>query len=257
MPAALITGASTGLGREFALLCAREGYDVILVARSVPQLETLAIEIRRETNRHAIVLGCDLSEPGAARAVFADASRAGLIVDVLINNAGFGLLGKFWELDSDQQSRMIHLNVTALTDLTRLFLPGMIERRRGRILNVSSTAAFQPGPLMAVYYATKAYVISFSHAIYNEAKDFGVAVTCLCPGPTKTEFAERAQMNATKLFSSGMAMSAAEVAAIGMRALKRGRPLVIAGRMNRLGAFLTRFAPMRLTAFMARRVQDS
>ncbi len=256
MAAALITGASTGLGRQFALLCAREGYDVILAARSVPQLESLATEIQSNTGKRAIVVGIDLSEPGAARTLYQEVVRSGMEVEVLINNAGFGLLGKFWELDADQESRMVHLNVTSLTDLTRLFLPGMIERRRGRILNLSSTAAFQPGPLMAVYYATKAYVISFSHAVHNEAKDFGVTVTCLCPGPTKTEFAERAKMDATKLFSSNMVMTAAEVAAIGMRGMKRGRPLVIAGRLNALGAFMTRFAPLWLTAAMARRVQE-
>ena len=256
MPAALITGASTGLGREFALLCARDGYDVILAARSLPQLEALAAEIHEQTGRIAVAIGVDLSEPGAARSLHRDVVRSGMTVEVLINNAGFGLLGKFWELDAEQQSRMVHLNVDTLTGLTRLLLPGMVERKRGRILNISSTAAFQPGPLMAVYYATKAYVISFSHAVHNEAKDYGVTVTCLCPGPTKTEFAARAKMDTTKLFSSKMVMTAAEVAAIGMRAMKRGRPLVVAGRLNALGAFMTRFAPMRLTAAMARRVQE-
>ena len=256
MPAALITGASAGLGREFALLCARDGYDVFLVARSLPQLESLAAEIRKETGRIAMVMGLDLSDRGAACELFDRVTYSGMTIDVLINNAGFGLLGNFWELNPNEQSRMVNLNVTALTDITRLLLPGMIERRRGRILNISSTAAFQPGPLMAVYYATKAYVMSFSHAINEEVKGFGVTVTCLCPGPTKTEFAERAKMNTTKLFSSGMVMTAAEVAAIGMRAMKRGKPLAIAGRVNALGAFLTRFAPMRLTAAMARRFQE-
>lgn len=256
MPAALITGASTGLGREFAFLCARDGYDVVLVARSQPQLETLMIQITQQTGRKAIPLAADLSEPGAAGRVFAELARLEIEVDVLVNNAGFGLLGKFWELDEQRQSQMIHLNVTALTDLSRLVLPGMIARRRGRILNVASTAAFQPGPLMAVYYATKAYVISFSHAIHNEARDYGVTVTCLCPGPTKTEFADRAQMNSTKLFSSGLVMSASEVAAIGMRAMRRGKPLVVAGPLNAMGAFLARLAPMSLTATMARKVQE-
>ncbi len=256
MPAALITGASTGIGRELALLCARNGFDVVLVARSRPMLESLAAEIQTSTKQSATVFEVDLSKPEAAYSLFETVSRAGLTVDMLINNAGFGLLGHIWELDAKRQSQMVGLNVGALTDLTRLFLPGMIARRSGHILNIASTAAFQPGPLMAVYYATKAYVVSFSEAVHNEAKEFGVKVACLCPGPTKTEFAERAQMNSTKLFSSGMVMSAAEVAAIGYRGMIKGKPLVIAGRMNAVGAFLTRFAPLSLTAAMARKVQE-
>ncbi len=215
MPIALITGASTGIGRELALLCARNGSDVVLVARSRPMLDSLAAEIKRGTKQSATVFECDLAEPDAAYPLFDRVSGAGIAIDTLINNAGFGLLGHLWELDAKRQSQMVQLNVGALTDLTRLFLPAMIARRSGRILNIASTAAFQPGPLMAVYYATKAYVVSFSEAVHNEAKEFGVTVTCLCPGATKTEFAERAQMTSTKLFSSGMVMSASEVAAIG------------------------------------------
>ncbi len=253
MPVAVITGASVGLGRDFARLAARDGYDVVLVARNRGQLEALAAA----TGRPATVMVNDLARPGASAELWKQIEAADLVPELLVNNAGFGLLGRFWDLDLHEQSRMIQLNVTALTDLTRLCLPGMIARRQGYVLNVASTAAFQPGPLMAVYYATKAFVVSFSHAIHNEAKPYGVKVTCLCPGPTKTEFAERARMNATKLFSSGLAMSSEEVAAIGMRAVKRGRPLVIAGRMNALGAFLTRFAPRHWAAAMARRVQES
>ena len=218
---------------------------------------SIRAELRQSAGRTVLTISRDLSEPGAAEKVFEETSRAGISVDVLINNAGFGALGRFWEGDRRQQLQMIQLNIAALTDLTRLFLPSMIERRRGRILNVASTAAFQPGPLMAVYYASKAYVVSFSQAVHNEARPYGVTVTCLCPGPTKTEFAQRAGMHAAKLFSSGMSMSAEKVAEIGYRAMKRGRPLVIAGRLNALGAFLTRFAPMRLTAALARRMQEN
>ncbi len=257
MPTAVITGASLGIGRAFAYVCARDGFDLILVARSQVQLDSLAAELRQSTGSKVLTISQDLSEPGAADEVFQQVSRSGLPVEALINNAGFGLLGPFWEVDRRQQQRMVQLNIAALTDLTRLFLPGFIERRRGRILNVASTAAFQPGPLMAVYYASKAYVVSFSQAVHNEARRFGVTVTCLCPGPTKTEFAQRAGMNATKLFSGKATMSAETVAAIGYRAMKRGKPLVIAGRLNALGAFLTRFAPMRLTAAMARRMQET
>jgi short-subunit dehydrogenase len=257
MPAALITGASTGIGREFAYLCAQDGHDVVLTARSEPQLQALAADIHEKTGRTAYVFAKDLSDPAAAGELYYDVKCTGITVDVLINNAGFGLLGRFWELDEAEQMQMVYLNVGALTQLTRLFLAGMIERRRGSILNVASTAAFQPGPLMSVYYASKAYVVSFSEAIHNEARDYGVKVTCLCPGPTKTEFDKRAGLSATKLFNSGNTMSARAVAQLGLSAMKAGKPLAIAGRLNALTAFLTRFAPIQVTASIARRLQES
>jgi uncharacterized protein len=253
----VITGASLGIGRAFSYVLAREGFDLVLTARSQPQLDSLAAELREKTGRTVLTVSKDLAKPGAAGELFEEVKHSGVPVEVLINNAGFGLLGRFWEVDREQQLQMIELNIAALTDLTRLFLPGFVERRRGRILNVASTAAFQPGPLMSVYYASKSYVLSFSQAVHNEARSFGVTVTCLCPGPTKTEFAERAGMSKTRLFSSRMSMSAEKVAEIGYRAMKRGKPLVITGRLNALGAFLTRFAPMRLTAAMARRMQEN
>ena len=256
MPAALITGASTGIGREFASICARDGYDVVLVARSAEKLELLATQIREQTSKSAHVLLKDLSKPDAARELFEEVSRLGIDVEILINNAGFGLLGLFWELDESEQMEMIRLNIAALTQLTRLFLPGFIQRRRGGILNVASTAAFQPGPLMAVYYASKSYVVSFSEAIYNEVRDYGVAITCLCPGPTRTEFDKRAGAVATRLFASGRAMDARTVAQIGWNGFKARKPLVIAGRLNATMAFLTRFAPTQFTARMARRFQE-
>jgi short-subunit dehydrogenase len=256
MPAALVTGASTGIGREFAYICAENGYDVALVARSEGPLQALAADIQQKTGRTAWVFARDLSSPSAAKALHFDVECSGIVVDVLINNAGFGLAGKFWELPVDEQMEMVHLNIGALTHLTRLFLPGMIARRKGAILNVASTAAFQPGPLMAIYYASKAYVVSFSEAIYNEAREFGVTVTCLCPGPTKTEFVKRAGLSSAKLFSNGSVMSALEVAQIGWKALQAGKPLVVAGGMNAAMAFLTRFAPIQFTAAMARRFQE-
>jgi len=256
MPAALITGASTGIGRDFAQLCARDGYDLVLVARSQRRLEAVADEIRQTTKRNVLLLAKDLSQPGACREILDEVQGASVPVELLINNAGFGLLGLFWELDARQQIEMIQLNIAALTELTRLFLPGFIERRRGAILNVASTAAFQPGPLMSVYYASKSYVVSFSEALHNEAREYGVRVTCLCPGPTKTEFQTRAGASNTELFSSGRVMDSATVARIGLAAVKAGKPLVIAGRLNALMAFLTRFAPMQLTVSMARRFQE-
>ncbi len=184
-------------------------------------------------------------------------TKAGLTVDVLINNAGFGLLGKFWELPEDQQVQMIELNIGALTQLTRLCLPGMVERRLGYVLNVASTAAFQPGPLMSVYYASKAYVLSFSEAVHNEVKPFGVRVCCLCPGPTSTEFVKRAGMGNSKLFKSGTVMSAAEVAQIGWNAMRAGKSSVVSGAMNGTLAFMTRFAPRQLMATVARSLQET
>jgi uncharacterized protein len=257
MPLALITGASTGLGREFARLCARGGYDLVLIARSLPQLEQLAAEIRQNTNRGVRVIEKDLSIPDAAREVFDELTSAGLKIDLLINNAGFGLVGRFWELDETQQMQMVELNVGALTHLTRLFLPEFVKRRSGQVLNVASTAAFQPGPLMAVYYATKAYVVSLSEALHNEARDYGVTVTALCPGPTKTEFDKRAGGTNTKLFKGRNVMDASAVAEIGLAALRSRKPLVVAGRINTLMAFLTRFAPRQLAASMARSFQET
>ncbi|MDQ2774720.1 MAG: SDR family oxidoreductase [Acidobacteriota bacterium] len=256
MPTAIVTGASSGIGREFAYECAREGYDVVLVARSENALQAIASDLRSTTGRTVHVLAKDLSDPSTPREIFEETSAFHSDVEILINNAGFGLLGRFWELSETEQMEMLQVNIAALTHLLRLFLPGMIERRRGRILNVASTAAFQPGPLMAVYYATKSYVVSFSEALHNEARDHGLTVTVLCPGPTNTDFVKRAGMTKTKLFSSGHAMSAAEVARIGYQAMKRGQPLVVAGKLNGLMAFLTRFAPIQFTATMARKVQE-
>ena len=257
MPVALITGASTGIGREFAHICARDGYDLILTARSLPQLDSLASEIRESTGRSVQTIARDLSDAAAPGELYDEVSRAAAPVDVLINNAGFGLVGRFWELDEADQLEMIRLNIGALTHLTRLFLPEFIQRRHGGILNVASTAAFQPGPLMAVYYATKSYVVSFSEAIHNEAREFGITVTTLCPGPTRTQFDKRAGASATRLFKSGRAMDARLVAEIGWDAFKRGKSLVTAGRLNALMAFFTRFAPRQFTASMARRFSEA
>ncbi len=255
MPVAVITGASTGIGLELARLCARDGYDLALVARSESKLEAVAAEIRAKMKQNVLVISKDLTTPGAAREVFETVNAAALPVEILINNAGFGLLGHFWELDVDQQMQMVQLNVAALTELSRLFLPQLVSQRRGRIMNLASTAAFQPGPLMAVYYASKAYVVSFSEAINNEARDFGVTVTCLCPGPTQTEFHHRAGLSG-KIFEGSLSMSAKQVAKQGYAAMKSGKPLVITGRLNAAMAFLTRFAPLHFTAAMARRFQE-
>jgi short-subunit dehydrogenase len=256
MPVALVTGASTGIGRELADIAAMDGYDVALVARTAGSLEAVAADIKRKTPRQTHIFPIDLSQPNAARELFGAVSQAGLTIDVLVNNAGFGLLGKFWELPEDQQMQMVQLNIGALTQLTRLYLPGMIERRAGYVLNIASTAAFQPGPLMAIYYASKAYVVSFSEAIHNEAKEFGVNVCCLCPGATRTEFQARAGMAGTKLFEGSHVMTAAEVAQIGWTAMKQGKSSVVAGRINAALAFFTRFASRQMAAGIARALQE-
>ncbi|MGC2657126.1 MAG: SDR family oxidoreductase [Bryobacteraceae bacterium] len=256
MPTAIVTGASTGLGREFAHLCAESGYDVVLIARSQKLLEELAAAIRQSSGRAARVLVTDLSQPQAPRQIVESLAAENETAEVLINNAGFGLLGPFAELDEAEQMGMIQVNIGALTDLTRLILPGMLARRKGKILNIASTAAFQPGPLMAVYFATKAYVVSFSSALHNELRGSGVTVTALCPGATKTDFDKRAGMGKTKLFAKAKLMEARTVAEIGMRGMNRGKALVVAGILNGLMVSGTRLVPRQFAAGMARKMLE-
>jgi short-subunit dehydrogenase len=245
---ALITGASSGIGMNFSRLLAREGYELFLVARSEAKLNALAKELG-----NAKVIVADLVSPDAPRRIF-DASGP---VDVLINNAGFGVLGPFVESDLRKDFEMIQVNVAALTHLTRLFLPPMLARRSGRILNVASTAAFQPGPLMAIYYATKAYVLSFSEAIADELRGTGVTVTALCPGPTATGFAEVAGMESSRLFSLTRPMSSEAVARYGLRAMQHGKRVAIPGIANKLAAQSLRVAPRRLVTTLVRKLQES
>ena len=227
---ALVTGASAGLGAEFARLCAADGYDVVLVARSAPRLAALAASLASTYSVKARPLVADLSSPAAPPEIFAQMS--GTPVDLLINNAGFGVRGAYAETDWARESSLMQVNMVSLANLTKLFLPEMLRRRSGRILNVASTAAFVPGPFMAVYYASKAFVLSFSEALSNEVEGTGVSVTVLCPGPTRTEFAEAAGIADSKLFH-GPTMGAAEVALVGYRAMMAGKPSVIAGARNR------------------------
>jgi hypothetical protein len=242
----LVTGASAGIGRELARCFARDGADLVLLARREGRLEALADELEGAHGVGAHVLPADLSEPDAPDAVAQRLDGAGLRPDVLVNNAGFGARGAFAELDAGRQRDMVEVNVSALTGLTRRLLPGMIEAGRGGVLNVASTAAFQPGPYMAVYYATKAYVLSFSEALSEEVAGTGVTVSCLAPGPVKTEFAERAGIEDTPLLKSGATMGPAEVARIGHEGFRAGEALVIPGALNRALAFLNRFLPRAL-----------
>lgn len=251
---ALITGASSGIGWDLAHLFAADGHDLIVVARSEGKLRELARQLEAEHKIAVQVIPADLERPEAPGELFASVHTP---VDVLVNNAGFGLSGKFVETDLERELGMIQVNITALTHLTKLFLRPMIERGRGRILNLASTAAFQPGPLMAVYYATKAYVLSFSEAIAEELRGTGVTVTALCPGPTATGFAAAASMTNSRLFKVMKPMTSAEVARVGYRGMKRGKRVVVTGAMNKVLAQSVRISPRALTTRIARTLQEN
>jgi hypothetical protein len=234
---ALITGASAGLGVEFARQLSKRGHRLVLAARRMEKLQALAKELG---NARAVAI--DLSKATAAAKLMADLEAAGEQVEILVNNAGFGLIGRFAELDAKRERQMIDLNVGALTDLCRAVAPEMIRRKSGAILNVASTAAFQPGPKMAVYFATKAFVLSLSEALHEELKPHGIKVSCLCPGPTRTEFGEVAGFGGNGLFDR-VAMNAREVVEAGLNGLDSNRAVVVTGWLNKIGAASTRFAP--------------
>lgn len=253
---ALITGASAGIGTELARCFARDGSDVVLLARRGSVLRRLADELEAAYGVTAHVLPADLSTPRAPETVATDLKARGIAVDVLVNNAGFGARGPFADLDAARQVDMVQVNVTALMQLARLLLPAMLHRNRGGILNVASTAAFQPGPYMSVYYASKAFVLSFSEGLAEEVADTNVTVTCLAPGPTETEFFDRANMGDMKLSENGIAMSADAVARNGYAAFRNGAVLTIPGTSNQVGAFLTRFLPRALVRKFAAWLQQ-
>jgi hypothetical protein len=253
---ALITGASGGIGYELAKLFAKDHYNLVLVARSESKLAQFADDLHRQFGIWVKPVALDLASAEASQLLFDRLRSEGIGIDVLVNNAGYGKLGAFADVPWEETSGQIQLNVTALTHLTKLFLPSMIEKRSGKILNVASTAGFQPGPLMAVYYATKAYVISFSEAIANELKGSGVTVTCLCPGPTDTGFQARAAVEGSRLFKQFRPMSAQAVARVGYRTLMKGKTLAIAGFMNWLLAESVRFSPRKMVVAVSRWVVE-
>lgn len=248
---ALITGASLGIGFELARLCARDGHDVVLVARSKDKLEDIATDLRQTFGVGADVIGMDLSLPGAAAALASELHRRGHQIDILVNNAGIGLYGPFLDYSPEQDGRMLQLNMIFLTELTRLIARSMMERGGGRILNVASTAAFQPGPLMSTYYASKSYVLSFSEAVNEELRGTGVTVTALCPGPTASGFQAAAAMEGARMLKLAMQTSA-EVADTGYRAMKKGKPVVISGFSNKLLAASVRFTPRCIVTRLSR-----
>ena len=257
MPTALITGASSGIGLELAAAAARDGHDLVLVARNSERLESVGRGLAEKHGVRVTVLAKDLARPPAASELHADLSARGIAVDVLVNNAGVGVYGFFAETRLEDELAMIEVNVSAVTRLTKTFLSGMLERRRGWILNVASTAAFQPGPIMAVYYATKAYVLSFSEALANETAGSGVRVTVLCPGPTRTEFQRRAGFKPIPLLKTPLVSTAADVAREGWEGMKHGRRIVVPGLANRLLVQAERVTPRRLVTAVIRRLQES
>jgi short-subunit dehydrogenase len=254
-PTALITGASSGFGVEFTRLFAADGYDVVMAARSDDAMQTVASEVRECHGVDIDVIAIDLAKRGASADLASQLLGRNVIVDALVNNAGFSTYGEFWRDDPATQSDLLAVNVVALTELSRLILPGMVERGRGRILNLGSVGSFSAAPMTAAYAATKAYVLSLSLAMADELRDSAVTVTCLCPGPTATGFQERAAMHDSALIRGRRLPGAREVAEAGFAAMKAGKPYVVTGATSKLFAFGSRFLPRTLTAQIAGRSQ--
>ncbi len=256
MDVTLITGASAGLGEGFAKALAAKKKNLLLVARREERLAALAVQLERACNVSVKTIAADLSAPDGAEKLMTEVDQRGLIVETLINNAGFGARGAFADLSLAAQREMIALNCTALMELSHRVLPGMIERKSGGILNVASTAAFQPGPWMAVYYATKAFVLSFSEALHEEVREHGVKVAALCPGPTRTEFADVAGMTDSALFKR-FAASADQVVRDGLTALEHNQAVKVSGALNLMMAESIRFTPRGLARRIAGGMQKA
>jgi len=254
---ALITGASSGIGYHLALEFAADGIPVILVARSAEKLSALAHELERDYGIDAKAWPADLALPGAPQLVYDQVQSWQVQVDYLVNNAGFGLFGRFDQTSWERELQMINLNVTALTHLTKLFGLPMVDRGRGHILNLASTASFFPGPLMAVYYATKNYVLAFSEAIAQEWKESGVNVTALCPGPTESGFQAAADLEASNLVANKSLPTAEEVARFGYQQMKNGKVVAVHGFNNTLQTLAPRFLPRGMVRQMVHNAQKT
>lgn len=253
---ALITGASSGIGLELARIHAAKGGNLVLVARSKSKLDELKDELEKNHGISVYVIGKDLSSPSSAAEVHAELKQQNIPVDYLINNAGFGDSGLFFDADWEKQEQMINLNITSLTHMTRLFLKDMVERKSGKIMNLASTASFQPGPTMAVYCATKSYVLSFSEAISNEVREFGVTITALCPGATESGFKAAASLEGSNLFEGKKLPSSKAVAEYGYKSMIKGKTVAIHGFMNNLMANSIRFAPRSIVVKIARMILE-
>jgi short-subunit dehydrogenase len=252
---ALITGASSGIGCELAKILAAQRHNLVLVARDHTRLLGLSAELESRHGITVTAITCDLASPSAPAELLAELRQRSLVIDVLVNNAGFALGGMFAETETAETVSLLHVNVVALTHLTRLLLPGMVARQSGRVLNVASIAGFYPGPLTACYNASKAFVISFSLAISNELKGTGVTVTALCPGPTRTGFAQRAGLCGTKAFRDNV-MDAAAVAHAGYAAMMAGKPLAVTGLRNKLRMIPIPLVPSRMLAHFSRKYHE-
>lgn len=255
-PVALVTGASSGIGLEMAKQLAAGKVDLVVVARSEEKLKELSATLEKEHGVKVTVIAADLADPAAPQRIVSELERQGLEIQILVNNAGHGAFGQFLEHPLESDLSMLQVNVVALTALTKLLLPKMVERKYGRVLNVASTAAFQPGPMMAVYYATKAYVLSLSEALRNELADSGVTCTALCPGPVASGFQSRANMEDSKLLKNLAVMDSASVARMGLDGMFKGTAIVIPGAMNKMLVQSIRFAPRSMVTWMVRRMQD-
>lgn len=256
MATALITGASNGIGLELAKVHASKGGDLVLVARNKSRLDELKIELENQFSIKVYVIGKDLSLNNSAKEVYEETTKQNIQIDYLINNAGFGDFGMFVETDWNKELQMINLNITTLTQFTKLYLQDMVKRKAGKIMNVASTAAFQSGPTMAVYFATKAYVLSFSEAVDNEVSDKGVTVTTLCPGATESGFQAAAAMEESNLVKGKKLPTSKEVAEYGYASMMKGKTVAIHGLMNWILANSVRFTPRAIVVKLTRKIQD-
>ncbi|MBM7559148.1 SDR family NAD(P)-dependent oxidoreductase [Marinitoga litoralis] len=251
----LITGASGGIGLELAKIFAKNNHNLVLVARSYDKLQRIKDNLEKKHNIKVIIIKKDLSDPNSPKELYNEVKQKNIFINILVNNAGYATFGRFYDLDIEKEINMIQLNVITLVYLTKLFLDDMIKFNEGKILNVASTAAFQPGPLMANYYASKAYVLSFSEALNEELKDKNISVTALCPGSTSTDFVKRANMEKSKLFYTLKPMSAEKVAKIAYDGLMNKKQVIITGFRNKLLAFLIRFIPRKIVPKFVMNIQ--
>jgi short-subunit dehydrogenase len=254
---ALITGGSGGIGLELAKQFAAHGHDLVLTARSRDTLEAVAGTIEGKHAVKVTVIADDLTDPDAPQRLFDAIAAENIHIHFLVNNAGFGLGGEFVDTDIKRELEMVQVNIIALMQLTKMYLPAMVKRKSGHILNLASTAAFQPGPLMSVYYASKAFVLSFSEALDEELRNTGVSVTCLCPGATATKFAETAGVGNSKLFATIGGTTAEQVALYGYEAMMKGERVAVVGTRNKIMVLGERFVPRNFVTRLSRKAQEN